>query len=108
MFYTNYIVYQSSRRDILILFTALFNRNTPKMIKTMTIVAFLYLISPIDFLPDMIPGLGLLDDAVCCARNFICYASDVTCFCQSKIRSTGRLFRAENALAFSLFVEFFS
>ena len=49
----------SSRRDILILFTALFNRNTPKMIKTMTIVAFLYLISPIDFLPDMIPGLGL-------------------------------------------------
>lgn len=54
----------SSRRDILILFTALFNRNTPKMIKTMTIIAFLYLISPIDFLPDMIPGLGLLDDAV--------------------------------------------
>ena len=34
------------------------------MIKTMTIVAFLYLISPIDFLPDMIPGRGLLDDAV--------------------------------------------
>ena len=30
----------------------------------MTIIAFLYLISPIDFLPDMIPGLGLLDDAV--------------------------------------------
>ena len=51
----------SSRRDILILFTALFNRNTPKMIKTMTIIAFLYLI---DFLPDMIPVLGLLDDAV--------------------------------------------
>mgnify|MGYP002224549824 CR=1 FL=1 len=71
------------------------------MIKTMTIVAFLYLISPIDFLPDMIPGLGLLDDAVVVPGIFICYASDVTCFCQSKIRSTGRLFRAENALAFS-------
>lgn len=54
----------SSRRDILILFTALFNRNTPKMIKTITIMALIYLISPIDFLPDMIPGLGLLDDAV--------------------------------------------
>ena len=30
----------------------------------MIIVAFLYLISPVDFLPDLIPGLGLMDDAV--------------------------------------------
>lgn len=55
---------QASRRDLLILFTALFNKNTPKMIKTMTIVALVYLISPVDFLPDMIPGMGLFDDAV--------------------------------------------
>lgn len=55
---------QSSRRDLLILFTALFNKNTPKTIKTMTIVAFLYLISPIDLLPDVLPGVGLIDDAV--------------------------------------------
>lgn len=32
--------------------------------KTMIVVAFLYLISPVDFLPDLIPGLGLMDDAV--------------------------------------------
>ncbi len=54
----------SSKRDLLILFTSLFNKDTPKMIKTMTIAAFVYLISPIDFIPDVIPGIGLLDDAV--------------------------------------------
>ena len=30
----------------------------------MIVAAFVYLISPVDFLPDVIPGLGLLDDAV--------------------------------------------
>lgn len=55
---------QTGRRDLLVLFTALFNKNTPKMIKTMTVVALVYLISPVDFLPDMIPGIGLFDDAI--------------------------------------------
>lgn len=55
---------QASRHDLLVLLTALFNRNTPKVIKIMTMVAFVYLISPIDFLPDVIPGIGLFDDAV--------------------------------------------
>ena len=54
----------SKKRDILLLITALFNKDTPKMIKTLTIAGFLYLISPVDFIPDMIPGLGLLDDAI--------------------------------------------
>lgn len=54
----------ASKRDILILIAALFNKQTPRTIKTLTIAAFVYLISPIDFIPDMIPGLGLLDDAV--------------------------------------------
>ena len=56
--------FKSSRRDLFILFTSLFNKNTPKSMKTMIVVAFLYLISPVDFLPDLIPGLGLMDDAV--------------------------------------------
>lgn len=55
---------RNSRHDLLVLFTALFNKNTPKAIKTMTVIAFIYLISPIDFLPDMIPGIGLIDDAI--------------------------------------------
>lgn len=64
MFKRIYSFLSSSRRDILVLITALFNRNTPKFIKTMTIASLIYLISPIDFLPDMLPGIGLLDDAV--------------------------------------------
>lgn len=56
--------FKSSKRDLFILCTSLFNKNTPKSMKTMIVVAFLYLISPVDFLPDLIPGLGLMDDAV--------------------------------------------
>ena len=56
--------FKSSRRDLFILCTSLFNKNTPKSMKTMIVVAFLYLISPVDFLPDLIPGLGLMDDTV--------------------------------------------
>lgn len=65
MFFTRLVSFlKSSRRDLFILFTSLFNKNTPKSMKTMIVIAFLYLISPVDFLPDLIPGLGLMDDAV--------------------------------------------
>lgn len=64
MFYRIWSFISSRRRDLLMLFTALFNRETPRAIRTMIIAAFLYLISPVDFLPDVIPGLGLIDDAV--------------------------------------------
>ena len=65
MFFTRLVsFFKSSRRDLFILFTSLFNKNTPKSMKTMIVVAFLYLISPVDFLPDLIPGLGLMDDTV--------------------------------------------
>ena len=59
-----YSFLSASRHDILVLGSAMFNRHTPKFIKTITIASLIYLISPIDFLPDMIPGIGLLDDAV--------------------------------------------
>lgn len=54
----------AQKRNLLVLFTALFNRHTPRNIRVMIVAAFVYLISPVDFLPDVIPGLGLLDDAV--------------------------------------------
>lgn len=64
MFYRIWTFISSRRRDLLMLFTALFNRDTPRTTRVMIIVAFLYLISPVDFLPDVVPGLGLVDDAV--------------------------------------------
>ena len=63
-FYRIWTLVSSRKKDLLTLFTALFNRDTPRAIRTMIIAAFLYLISPVDFLPDVIPGLGLIDDAV--------------------------------------------
>lgn len=63
-FYRIWSFISSRKRDLLTLAAALFNRNTPRAIKTMIIAAFVYLISPIDFLPDIIPGLGLVDDAL--------------------------------------------
>lgn len=64
VFYKIWSFISSRRRDLLMLFTALFNRETPRAIRTMIIAVFLYLISPVDFLPDIIPGLGLVDDAL--------------------------------------------
>ena len=38
--------------------------GTPRKIKGLMLAAFLYLISPIDLIPDAIPVLGIMDDAV--------------------------------------------
>jgi uncharacterized membrane protein YkvA (DUF1232 family) len=38
------------------------HRNTPTHIKLMLVGLVLYIISPIDFIPDMIPLLGITDD----------------------------------------------
>ena len=40
------------------------NRSTPLASKILIFLAFAYLISPIDFLPDIIPLLGWMDDGV--------------------------------------------
>ncbi len=36
--------------------------TTPWHVKALMIIAVLYLLSPVDFIPDYIPVLGLLDD----------------------------------------------
>jgi uncharacterized membrane protein YkvA (DUF1232 family) len=36
--------------------------RVPMLIKAVPLLAFLYLLSPIDLVPDFIPGLGQLDD----------------------------------------------
>ena len=37
--------------------------RVPMVVKAVPLLALLYVISPIDFVPDFIPGLGQLDDA---------------------------------------------
>jgi uncharacterized membrane protein YkvA (DUF1232 family) len=40
------------------------NFHISKATKTVLIIAFLYIISPIDLIPDAIPFLGMLDDVL--------------------------------------------
>ena len=40
----------------------LFDPRVPLWVKTIVPASLIYLISPVDFVPDVIPGLGQLDD----------------------------------------------
>lgn len=52
------------RRDLIVMLLALKNPGTPRRVKYLMAAAALYLISPVDFVPDAIPFFGLVDDAV--------------------------------------------
>lgn len=52
------------RYDLLVMLVALKHRDTPKNVKGLLLAAILYLVSPIDLLPDAIPLAGIIDDAV--------------------------------------------
>lgn len=52
------------RRDIMIMLMAVKNPATPKKVKALLLVGVLYLISPVDIIPDSIPLVGLVDDIV--------------------------------------------
>ncbi len=52
------------RKDLLVMAIAVRNPATPRYIKALLSAAFIYLISPIDLIPDTLPVVGWLDDAV--------------------------------------------
>ena len=52
------------RRDLIVMLLALKNPPTPRRVKYLMALAALYLVSPIDLVPDTIPFFGLVDDAV--------------------------------------------
>ena len=52
------------RSDLIVLLTALRHRDTPRRIKAMLGLAVVYLVSPIDIIPDTVPLAGILDDMV--------------------------------------------
>lgn len=53
--------------SIKFLYNAMTDPRTPFEVKTMAIAALVYLISPIDVIPDLIPGIGFADDAAAIA-----------------------------------------
>jgi uncharacterized membrane protein YkvA (DUF1232 family) len=51
------------KRRILEYIAVIRSPQTPRHVKWLTVATAIYLISPIDLIPDMIPVLGLGDDA---------------------------------------------
>jgi len=52
------------RRELVVMLLAMRHPGTPRGIKGAMLLAVLYLISPIDLIPDAIPVLGVMDDAI--------------------------------------------
>lgn len=52
------------RYDLIALLTALRHRDTPRRIKGILALAVIYLVSPVDIIPDAVPLAGILDDMV--------------------------------------------
>ena len=51
-------------REIFVLYFAMRDSRTPFFAKGVAFLAILYLLSPIDFIPDFIPVVGYLDDMI--------------------------------------------
>lgn len=52
------------RKELLLAWAVLRDPRAPRAAKLATVLAALYLISPLDFVPDTIPVLGWLDDGL--------------------------------------------
>ena len=52
------------RYDLIVLLMAIRHRDTPGRIKGILAAAILYLVSPVDIIPDAVPLAGVVDDAV--------------------------------------------
>lgn len=54
---------RAAGRDVIVLWYACRNPKTPALVKLISILLALYMVSPIDLVPDTVPVLGWLDDA---------------------------------------------
>lgn len=54
---------RAAGRDVVVLWYACRNPKTPALVKLISILLALYVVSPIDLAPDTLPVLGWLDDA---------------------------------------------
>lgn len=57
-------IFKKCGYNLLVLLLAIFSKSTPKYQKGLILFVILYIVSPIDLIPDSIPIAGLLDDAV--------------------------------------------
>lgn len=55
---------RARRRDLLAAFYVLRDPRTPGRIRVLIVAALAYVLSPLDAMPDVVPLLGYVDDAV--------------------------------------------
>lgn len=68
----------------------LFDRRVPLKLKAIPFIAFLYVLLPFDFLPDLIPFIGWLDDlavVLISIFTFLIYASSAKLSGKAKERN---------------------
>jgi uncharacterized membrane protein YkvA (DUF1232 family) len=58
------VVWSLFKGDAKLLWYALQHPEAPGWLKWGTVAVVLYLVSPVDFIPDLIPVLGVMDDIV--------------------------------------------
>ena len=52
------------KKDLIPVYYSIFDKRTPLLAKLTASLAIVYLLSPVDLIPDFIPVLGLLDDII--------------------------------------------
>ena len=58
------VLMRAMRHNIALLLYAMLQRDTPRVVKFLFPLSLLYLVSPIDIIPDTIPLFGAVDDMV--------------------------------------------
>jgi uncharacterized membrane protein YkvA (DUF1232 family) len=58
------LLFAKFRKELLLVWSMLRDARTPAAAKLVAIAAVLYIVSPIDLVPDIVPILGWLDDGV--------------------------------------------
>ena len=59
-----YIQQNKLKKKLFALYTSLNDPAVPWYVKLLLVLIIAYVVSPIDFIPDFIPVLGLLDEAI--------------------------------------------
>lgn len=52
------------RKDLIMMMIAAFNKNTPSKARMLIFLACLYVLSPVDIIPEAVPFAGVFDDMV--------------------------------------------
>jgi uncharacterized membrane protein YkvA (DUF1232 family) len=59
-------------------------RAVPWASIAMAVAALLYFLAPFDFIPDLIPGIGFIDDAFVVKFALTAIQSDLRAYCEAK------------------------